>query len=104
MIERLGSYDDNPKLWEAYSSLHLVKVHPDLARQTPIFLTVGTEDRWAAANRELYQMLTQLGGDHALKEKTGNHSWAHWLEVLPEHLAWHARLLHPEKSANAEPP
>lgn len=102
LIERLGAYEEHQKLWEGYSALQLVKAHPELARDTPIFLTVGLEDRWAQANRGLYQQLTQVGGDHLLKEKPGGHSWSHWLEVLPEHLAWHARLLHPEKSATVQ--
>ncbi|HZH03963.1 MAG TPA: DUF459 domain-containing protein, partial [Myxococcaceae bacterium] len=94
LVERLGPYEKNPQLWETYSATHLVKALPELVRRVPILLTVGNEDGWAPANRTLSQELSQIGGVHLFKETPGGHTWDHWLRVLPEHVAWHARQLH----------
>ncbi len=94
LVERLGPYEENSALWERSSALHLVEARAEVARELPLLLTVGSQDRWAPASRALKKMLEALGSTAVLKESPGDHGWGHWLSVLPEHVAWHARHLH----------
>ncbi len=94
LVDRLGPYEQNQELWHSHSAVHLLRARPDDGRRVSVFATVGTEDRWLEANRALRQVLADVGVVHEYKELPGGHAWDHWVEVLPLHLAFHARELH----------
>jgi len=93
LIERLGPYEQNPDAWEEHSTMHLVRRHPDVIRTLPVFITVGSRDKWAPANRSLHQVLTAMGHEHGYSELPGDHTWEHFVEVLPKHVTFHAEKL-----------
>lgn len=93
LIERLGPYAENQAAWLANSALQLVKAKPDAAKGFALYFTVGSDDVWAGPNRALDAALDELRITHEFKESPGDHGWAHWLEVLPSHLEWHAGKL-----------
>ena len=93
LIERLGPYAENVAEWEANSALQLVSVQAKVARTLPIRLSVGRADRWASANHELHEALKAAGNEPLFDETEGMHSWAHWVSVLPGHVAWQAQQL-----------
>lgn len=93
LVDALGPYAANPALWEANSAIHLVRRHPDVARELPMLLTVGVSDRWLAENRAFSEELTSLGVVHAFEEREGSNDWPTWTRQLARHAAWHAKRL-----------
>jgi hypothetical protein len=93
-LERaLGPYRDDPALWQRWSARHVLQKHTDSAHTFPLLLTVGANDLWAGANRSVSAELQALSVEHTFHESHGGHEWQHWLNVLPEHIAFHARVL-----------
>ena len=93
--ELLGTYEEAPDAWHAWSVLHQVRARPDAARAVPLKLTVGTGDKvWVGASRDVHAALDALGVAHAYDEVPGGHTWEVWVAALPEHVAWHAAQLH----------
>lgn len=93
LIERLGPYAGNEESWQRWSAVHVGAARPGAALAVPVLLTVGRADRWAPANRRLYEVLSLHGSSVDLEVLNGGHDWTHWTEVLPRHLEWHARML-----------
>lgn len=93
LIERLGSFEEKPEAWLAHSAVQLVEKKKAQAKALPVLLTVGTEDRWLNANRNLAKALEASGADSKLKESRGGHTWELWVSSLPEHVQWHAQRL-----------
>jgi S-formylglutathione hydrolase FrmB len=89
----LGPYAENPAPWRHWSAQHVLAQHAAAARQLPLLLTVGASDLWAQSNRVFSAELDRLAVAHTFRESAGGHDWTHWLEVLPEHIVFHARVL-----------
>lgn len=93
--ELLGPYDADPDAWHAWSARHLLAREPEAARQLPIRLLTGDQDRsWTGPNRALHAQLEAAGVEHVWEEVPGGHTWEVWLAALPAHVAWHAARLH----------
>lgn len=93
--ERLGPYPDHAEVWHRWSVLHRLRENPDPG--LPVKLTVGRQDKvWVRASRDVHEVLTTAGVDHAFDEVPGGHTWEVWTGALAEHVAWHAAHLHAE--------
>jgi len=91
----LGPFSENEARWVAHSASRQLSARVDVARQLPLRLTCGTADIWFQTNREVHDKLERLSVPHVWKATEGaGHTWAYWLEQLPEHVAWHATHLH----------
>lgn len=93
LIDRLGPFEKNKEAWLSNSALQLVRKAGSAAKALPVLLTVGTEDRWAPANRALAAALKEVGSQSELRESAGGHSWAVWGQVIQAHIEWHAQKL-----------
>jgi S-formylglutathione hydrolase FrmB len=89
----LGEYDDDPALWQRWSARHVLQHQRDTAHTFPLLLTVGASDLWAESNRVFSAELHALQIAHTFRELPGGHDWQHWVSLLPEHIAFHARAL-----------
>lgn len=89
----LGPYDDDPALWQRWSARHVLQRQRDTAQTFPLLLTVGATDLWADSNRQFSTELHALQVPHTFRELPGGHDWQHWVSLLPEHIAFHARVL-----------
>jgi S-formylglutathione hydrolase len=89
----LGDYDADPALWQRWSARHVLQRQRETARALPLLLTVGASDLWAESNRVFSAELHALQISHTFRELAGGHDWQHWLRVLPEHIAFHGRVL-----------
>lgn len=89
----LGAYDDDPALWQRWSARHVLQRQRQTAHSFPLLLTVGASDLWAESHRELSVELQALQVAHTFRELPGGHDWQHWVRLLPEHIAFHARVL-----------
>jgi S-formylglutathione hydrolase FrmB len=89
----LGHYEDDPQLWQRFSARHVLARQAAVAQRLPVLLSVGTSDIWAEPNRAFAAELNALGCSCELHESSGGHDWKYWVAQLPEHIAFHARVL-----------
>jgi S-formylglutathione hydrolase FrmB len=89
----LGEYEADAALWQRWSARHVLQRQRESARALPLLLSVGASDLWAQSNRAFSAELHALQISHTFRELPGGHDWQHWQSVLPEHIAFHARVL-----------
>jgi len=92
LADRLGPLDDDPAFWEGLSVTHLLASRG--AGDLRFRFTCGEQDRkFIDENRELHELLEELGIDHEYDDTPGRHSWDYWTGQLESHLRFHAEYL-----------
>jgi S-formylglutathione hydrolase FrmB len=93
LSELLGPLGTQPERWHAHSALHKLASAPAAASGMALRLSCGSSDRWIEANRALHRQLEALHIAHDYDEASAGHEWRYWQEIIPAHVAWHARAL-----------
>jgi S-formylglutathione hydrolase FrmB len=88
-----GPFDKNQEIWERHSAVGILTAL-EKVKAPPLLVTVGRSDPWVLGdNRLFHEKLKSLGVAHDYQEKAGGHDWAFWTSELPEHVAFHAKIL-----------
>jgi S-formylglutathione hydrolase FrmB len=66
---------------------------PERARPVALRVSRGASDRWIEANRALRAKATELHLPLEYDESPAGHGWPYWQHLIPDHIAWHARVL-----------
>lgn len=84
MAERLGSYEENPEVWNTHTVTTLL---PALGPgKLNITIDCGVDDFFAGVNRSLHQALLDAGVPHDYTERPGRHSHQYWANSILYHL------------------
>jgi S-formylglutathione hydrolase FrmB len=95
----LGTYDEAPALWQAWSARHLLAADPEGAQRFALRLSTGDKDKsWTGPNEALHAQLDAQQVSHVWLKIPGGHTWDVWKSLLPGDVAWHAGILHGQDS------
>jgi S-formylglutathione hydrolase FrmB len=95
LIELLGTLDQQRSEWESRSAIHLLGRAASPARALSMRISCGVNDRWIEANRALHARADALHIAHDYDEAPAGHEWSYWQAAIPDHIAWHAKVLGP---------
>lgn len=92
----IGSYNDNPKGYEAYSVIAMTdKIKTN---GVSLIFDCGTDDFLIEPNRELHRRLVFNNTPHDYSERPGGHAWPYWENSLCYHVLYFSKVL---KSVNS---
>ncbi|MEZ0607294.1 alpha/beta hydrolase [Fibrella sp. WM1] len=87
----LGSYDQSPDGWAAYSVIALADRMK--ANGLKLVIDCGVDDFLIEPNRELHRRLVFNQTSHDYSERPGGHSWDYWQNSLPYHVVFFTNVL-----------
>ena len=77
LINSLGKYSDNPKIWESQNPLHLTQKAKH--NSTPALLLIcGRDDFAFAENQAMAHQMRRMGYPGKLREEAGAHTHTFW--------------------------
>lgn len=80
MAKRIGSYDQNPQVWEGHTVMELT--HLIKPKSLEIFIDCGTEDFFYDVNAKFHEKLTYLNIPHRYLSMPGAHNWDYWSKSI----------------------
>jgi len=76
MADKLGSFADNPKVWNDYAIVNnIYRLVPDKLK---IIIDCGLNDFFYLANQKLHKKLKDRNISHTFMERPGRHNWEYW--------------------------
>ena len=84
MAKRLGSYAENPDVWEKTAVVN--QVYLLTANSLAITFDCGTEDFFHLVNQNLHNLLLERNIPHEYIERPGAHNNAYWSNSINYHL------------------
>ena len=76
MAKRLGTYAENPEVWEKHSVINLL--HLLTPNSLALIIDCGVDDFFFEVNENLHKQLLYRNIPHDYISKPGNHSWPYW--------------------------
>ena len=98
MKKRLGTYDENPEVWNAHCIVemtHLLKPN-----SLKLFIDCGTEDFFYEVNKKLHEKLNYMNIPHHFLSMPGQHNGAYWSQSIDFQMAFFAQCFRKEASKN----
>ncbi len=77
---RLGTYEENPKLWDENTVINLTHLLKPGAMN--IIFDCGTEDFFYKVNCNMHAKLLQEKIPHEFHSRPGSHDWPYWLNAV----------------------
>ena len=77
---RLGTYEENPELWDKNTVINLT--HLLKAGAMNIIFDCGTEDFFYKVNCNMHEKLLQEKIPHEFHSRPGAHNWPYWLNAV----------------------
>ncbi|SEN91690.1 S-formylglutathione hydrolase FrmB [bacterium A37T11] len=76
MAKRLGSYAENPALWESYTVIN--QIHLLTPNSLVLTFDCGTGDFFYGVNESLHAKLLERNIPHDYSTRPGAHTWEYW--------------------------
>lgn len=97
MKEWLGTYEDNPDVWDAHTVINLV---PRLKKgQLNITFDCGVDDFFAKVNDNLHKALLDAGIPHDYTARPGAHTGEYWRNSILYHLLYFNEVFNRQQKA-----
>ncbi len=84
MAKRLGSYAENPGIWETHTVLNLLHLIPP--KSLKLIIDCGVGDFFYHVNEALHQQLRYRNIEHDYITRPGAHNWSYWQQAVPYQL------------------
>ncbi|MEI6948885.1 alpha/beta hydrolase family protein [Paraflavisolibacter sp. H34] len=90
MEKRLGSYAQNPALWEQHTVINML--HLLTPQSLSLIIDCGTEDFFYTVNQNLHEKLQERNIPHDYITRPGAHNWPYWNNAVGYQLLFFSRF------------